>query len=217
VPRYGNECHHHPAWSVNQKPHFGANPFLGLAVQPYGCGSLPRACVPARGNGAETGRNATKRLHKRTNRRDFTIPKQIAVDEVEMARLYVDEDMTQQEVADTLGLSQQTISRYLSALGIEAHPPASIELAPIPDDVNDEDRRKLVYIRGEVIDQKHGKREQDDLDLLCGTYRDVLRRYATPQHGGGSREDLGTEQLDKTPTPGRTHTHEGRAPVSGAV
>jgi hypothetical protein len=98
----------------------------------------------------------------------------------EMTRLYVDEGLTQKEVADILGTSQQTVGRRLLKLGIEAHshPCRSIELAPIPDDVNDEDRRKLDYIRGEGVDQKHGEREQADIDLLCDTYRDVLRRYA---------------------------------------
>jgi hypothetical protein len=98
----------------------------------------------------------------------------------EMTRLYVDEGLTQKEVADILGTSQQTVGRRLLKLGIDAHshPCRSIELAPIPNGVNDEDRRKLDYIRGEVIDQKHGEREQADIDLLCDTYRDVLRRYA---------------------------------------
>jgi hypothetical protein len=147
-------------------------------VQRRGCTWLRASRVRAgTSERAETDQNAAERPKSEGI---SAIPKHL-IDESEMARLYMDEGMTQKQVGDAFGISQQTVGRRLLTLGIEVHSSHVIELAPIPDDVNDEDRRKLVYIRGEVIDQKHGKREQDDIDLLCGTYRDVLRRYAPAQ------------------------------------
>jgi hypothetical protein len=48
------------------------------------------------------------------------------------------------------------------------------ELAPIPYDVNPEDRRKLVYIINQL---DSGRRERDDVNLLRQTYSEILRRY----------------------------------------
>jgi hypothetical protein len=48
------------------------------------------------------------------------------------------------------------------------------ELPPIPDDINHEDRLKLVYI----VDQLgSGEREREDVDLLRETYTEILNRH----------------------------------------
>jgi hypothetical protein len=48
------------------------------------------------------------------------------------------------------------------------------ELPPIPDDINHEDRLKLVYIKAQV---DSGRREREDVNLLRQTYTEILRRY----------------------------------------
>lgn len=98
----------------------------------------------------------------------------LAIDPDELARLS-EAGCSHRQIADRLGVSPATASRRLAELGVEVRRSRGPELAPIPENVEAEDLRKLAYVREQV---DGGRREPHDIDLLGGVYRDIIRRYA---------------------------------------
>ena len=125
-----------------------------------------------------------------------------AVGPAEVVRLYVEERLTQAQIAARCRISQPTVARRLEAAGALAARRRTLD--PIPDEVDPEDRRKLLYIREQVAGGHRGDR---DVEMLVAVYRDVLRRRPQDRATAPRRVNITPE----VPTIGWERTHAQNA------
>ena len=101
----------------------------------------------------------------------------------DVVRLYVEEHLTQKQIAMRCGISQPTVGRRLVAAGALSRSPRRVVLDEIPEGATAEDRRKLVYVRDQL---DSGRRDDRDVALLTAAYREVLRRYGPRAAASGA-------------------------------
>src|SRR4051794_27187096 len=96
---------------------------------------------------------------------------------VQLRQWWVEHRLSTREIADRLGVSQATVSRMLQRHGIRRDSTASgIPLFEIPADIDQESRRVIAYVNGEIERVRAGERTEP-LGPILEAARDRLERH----------------------------------------